>query len=165
MAFDKRILIDLPCGVSYSLDHLMLDLNGTLTFDGLFVDGVCERLIAVSQIMNVHIVTADTNQTVDELARKVADVCSLDVHRLAPGRGDLQKLSYLDRLGREATASIGNGCNDVLMLKESALGICVLGPEGASTEALMASDITFPDIRDALDIFLKPNRLIATLRK
>ncbi len=165
MAFDKRIMIDLPCGISYSLDHLMLDLNGTLTFDGRFVDGVCERLIAVSRILNVHIVTADMNRNVDELALKVSDACSIDVHRLAPGRGDLQKLAYLDNLGREATASIGNGCNDVLMLKESALGICVLGPEGASTEALMVSDITFPDIRDALDIFLKPNRLIATLRK
>jgi soluble P-type ATPase len=43
--------------------------------------------------------------------------------------------------------------------------LCVIGKEGASIDALMASNAVFFNICDALDIFLKPKRMIATLRK
>ncbi len=68
-------------------------------------------------------------------------------------------------LGSDETAAIGNGCNDVLMLREAKLSLCVIGKEGAATEALMAGKAVFPNICDALDFLLKPQRMIATLRK
>jgi len=165
MSNHQGIEIDLPCGITYSIRNLVLDLNGTLTVDGRFIEGVCERLEAVSKRLDVFIVTADMHQTVQGIADSIAKKCSIKAHRLDVGRGDLQKLAFLDELGCNATATIGNGCNDALMLKASALGICILGPEGASTEALLASSLVFHNICDALDVFLKPSRLIATLRK
>jgi hypothetical protein len=60
--------------------------------------------------------------------------------------------------------AIGNGSNDVPMLKEGVVGICVVGPEGASTAALLGADVVVTDIRDALGLLLKPQRLVATLR-
>jgi soluble P-type ATPase len=51
------------------------------------------------------------------------------------------------------------------MLKESAVGICIVGKEGAAVEAVMSADLVTFDINDALDLLLKPERLVATLRK
>ncbi len=67
--------------------------------------------------------------------------------------------------GKNNTVSIGNGCNDVSLLKDSAIGICIVGGEGASAEAMMASDLVVSNINDALDLLLKPHRLRATLRR
>ena len=159
----KSLEIDLPCGVFYNLSNLILDLNGTLTLDNRFIDGVLPRLQKLSKILNVYLLTADTNQTADELAKSIDH--NIQIKKLESGRGDIQKLHFLEEIGRERTAAIGNGCNDSLMLKEAALGICVIGPEGAAVEALMASKVVFLNICDALDIFIKRNRMIATLRK
>ncbi len=164
MATIKNLEIDLPCGIFYNLSNLILDLNGTLTVDGEFMEGVLPRLRELSRFLNIFIVTADTNQAVDKISQSLMDT-DIIIHKLESGRGDIQKLSFLERLGREKTAAIGNGRNDALMLREAALGICVVGPEGAAVDALQASRALFLDIRDALDIFLKTNRLIATLRK
>ncbi len=51
------------------------------------------------------------------------------------------------------------------MLREAALGICVLSLEGLAVETLTAADLLMPDILSALDLFEKPLRLIASLRK
>ena len=165
MTAAKGMDLDLPCGVFYNLNNVILDLNGTITVDGKMLEGVCERLKEISKALDVYIVTADTNETMDSLAKDLSSKCNIKIHRLETGRGDLQKLAFLEELGRENTVAIGNGCNDALMLKESALGICIMGKEGTSVNALLASKVAFFDICDALDIFLKPNRLIATLRK
>lgn len=50
------------------------------------------------------------------------------------------------------------------MLQDAALGIAVLGPEGAAGGALMAADLAAPGIEPALELLLKPQRLCATLR-
>ena len=165
MIHPKAIEVDLPCGVFYNLQNILLDLNGTMTVDGEWIDGVRERLQEIVKILNVYILTADTNQTLAELAEPLVEKYPIRALRLEPGRGDIQKLEFLREIGRENTVAIGNGCNDVLMLKDAALGICVLGGEGASVNAMMASKLVVLNICDALDLFLKPSRLIATLRK
>jgi len=68
------------------------------------------------------------------------------------------------RLGRSRVACIGNGRNDRLMLRAAALGIAVVQAEGASAEALAAADLMVLSATDALDLFLRPRRLIASLR-
>ncbi len=161
----QQIELDLPCGIFYDLSNLIVDLNGTLTVDGKLVDGVLERLTELSKVLNVYILTADTNETVNDLVKEFPPDCNIKVHKLESGRGDIQKLAFLEELGRENTVAIGNGCNDALMLKEAALSLCIMGPEGASVEALMASNVVFHNICDALDIILSKNRLIATMRK
>ncbi len=165
MNIKKNIEIDLPCGVFYDLSNLVLDLNGTLTVDGRFIEGVEERLRELSEILNIYLLTADTHQTADQIIKSLQEETNIEIHKLESGRGDIQKLNFLEKLGREKTAAIGNGCNDAILLKEAALGICVIGPEGASVEAMLASKAVFLNICDALDIFLKKNRMIATLRK
>jgi len=60
--------------------------------------------------------------------------------------------------------AVGNGNNDSLMLKTAKIGVCILQEEGASSKALLNSDIVLKDIKDFFEIINKPKRLIATLR-
>ncbi|MCS7003502.1 MAG: ATPase P, partial [Dehalococcoidia bacterium] len=59
----------------------------------------------------------------------------------------------------------GNGANDVAMLERAAIGVAVIGPEGAASSAIAAADVVTIAIADALDLLRYPRRLIATLRR
>src|SRR5687767_8669607 len=74
------------------------------------------------------------------------------------------KAAYVRQLGAGRVACIGNGRNDRLMLRVAGLGIAVVQAEGASAEALAAADLVVPTVRDALDLLLRPRRLLASLR-
>lgn len=141
------------------IDHLVLDYNGTLAFDGDLIAGVTERLQQLSQKLQLHILTADTHGTVRQ---KVSTVDCL-VHVINGGQEDAQKASYLESLGPNCSA-IGNGRNDGMLLKSASLGIAVLQAEGLSPVAMHGCDILCKDINDALDLLLKPKRVVATLR-
>lgn len=155
------IEVNIPGRGICRFENLILDLNGTLSLDGNIIGGVPERLNALRDLLNILIVTADTLGRAKELGESL----KVKLHRMESGNEQAQKLDMVQKLGREITVSIGNGSNDASMLGESALGICVLGPEGASQEALSNCDLVVPDINAALDLLIKPKRLIATLRK
>ena len=155
------IEITIPGRGSYKFKHLVLDLNGTIALVGEITEGVEDRFHQLGSLVSISIVTADTHGSVQQLEENL----NIKIYRIEVGEEDAQKLALVQKLGSENTICVGNGSNDVSMLKESALGICTLGREGTSVEAIMNSDLLIPDIRDALDLLLKPNRLIATLRK
>jgi len=111
--------------------------------------------------MEVHIVTADTFGSCRERCKGIKS----NIHILTAETGGPEKLEFIESLAAENVAAVGNGVNDTLMLKAAALGIVVIGPEGASAKALREADVIVKDINDGLDLLLNPKRLIATLRK
>ena len=139
------------------LEHLLLDVNGTLTDRGALIEGVETRLDRLRNSFAVQLVSADTFGTLDAIAGRL----QVSSARAASGE---DKLRELDRLGRDRSVVIGNGANDALVLEAAALGIVVLGPEGASSRALRAADIVCSAVTDALDLLLDPTALLATLR-
>ena len=143
-----------------ALDHLVLDYNGTLAVDGLLLPGVKAALNTLAAELAIHVVTADT------LGRAAGGLDGVDCRLtvLEAGRQDRAKVNFVNRLGADRTASIGNGRNDALMLAASALGIAVIVGEGASTLSLNAADIVCTDIVSALELLMHPLRLTATLR-
>ena len=145
----------------YRLEHLVLDLNGTIALDGSIIEGVPERLNLLRRSLNIIIVTADTRGTAQELGQRIG----VKIHKVDPVDEKAQKSKLVHRPGNEITAPSGNGSNDSWMLKESILGICVLGAEGAYAEAITSCDVLVPNINAALDLIIRPDRLIATLRK
>jgi P-type E1-E2 ATPase len=155
------IEVVIPGRQIYRFQHLVLDLNGTITSDGKVIAGVEERLAAVKKDMHVTIVTADTRGSASALEQ----VLKVKVHKVDTGNEDVQKLALVEELGKEHTVCIGNGANDISMLKEAALGICVIGTEGASAETMKSADLVVTDINNALDLLLYTERLVATLRK
>jgi soluble P-type ATPase len=71
----------------------------------------------------------------------------------------------MSQLGSAHAAAVGQGANDAGMIKEAALGICILSSEGTAVETLLAADLVVPDIYTAIELFENPIRLVATLRK
>lgn len=155
------IEIVVPGRQTYRFEHLVLDLNGTIALDGEIIPGVEERLEVLRNNIAITIVTADTHGNALILGQSL----NVKVHRIDKGSEDVQKSALVRELGQEYTVCIGNGANDVSMLKEAAVGICVIGHEGASAGATMIADILVNDINHALDLLLHPGRLVATLRK
>ncbi len=153
------IEILIPGSEPLRIEHLVLDYNGTLAEDGELIEGVIERLGELAQHLQLHVLTADIHGTAEE---KLAGLpCSLRV--IGPLEQDRRKWEYVVAVGPKMAAAVGNGRNDVLMLQTAVLGIGLIQKEGASSRTLQAADIVCTDIRDVLDLFLKPARLRATL--
>jgi soluble P-type ATPase len=152
--------IPIPGFAELHLDHLILDYNGTIACDGELIRGVKERLEALAATLRIHVVTADTFGMAKEQLAGIP--CTLAI--LQGDREAVAKLNYLNGLEDNACVCLGNGRNDVLMLKNAALGIAVIQTEGAAIEAILAADAVVPGILDGLDLLLQPLRLKATLR-
>lgn len=153
--------VEIPGWGSLDIENIVIDLNGTLATDGKVPIDVKEKINALSQGIKIYILTADTQGSADE------EISGMNVQLVKiPGEESKEKKSdFIRGLNLENTVAIGNGSNDQLMLKEAALGIAVLGDEGMSLSAMKYADILVKDILCALDLFLKKNRLIATLRE
>lgn len=152
--------IDIPGYGRLSINHVVMDYNGTLAIDGLPVPGVDAALEKLSAGLELHVLTADTFGKASAELQHMP--CRLSI--LPPGDQAGAKRDYVTRLGAEQTAAIGNGRNDRLMLETAGLGICVLLEEGAAVETVKSADVFCPSILSALELLANPLRLTATLR-
>jgi soluble P-type ATPase len=148
---------EIPGGESFELDHLLLDVNGTLANRARLIDGVDERIARVREQLEVHLLSADTLGNLDETAGRLG----VDARRVTTGT---EKREYAERLGSERCAAIGNGLNDVPMLETVRFGIAVIGPEGAGGRTLRAADAVCGSILDAFDLLLEADTTSSTLR-
>jgi soluble P-type ATPase len=152
--------INIPGMDEIAIRHLLLDYNGTLACDGMIKPGVLEQLETLSKQVTVHVITADTYGSVQQQC----DLPYIKIHVIGREKQDIEKLNYLKSLGEEDTIAIGNGLNDALILRHAVLGFALLQEEGCAIKSLLAGDVVFKSINDALDALLNESRLIATLR-
>jgi P-type E1-E2 ATPase len=150
-----------PGRSTYRVEHLVLDVNGTIVAKGELIEGVAQRLVELSRLVEVHMVTADTRGRQHEIDAQLG----ITATRIQPGDQAGQKAAFVRSLGSERVCAIGNGAIDAGMLREAKLAIVVLGEEGLAVEALNAADVIVPHINSALDLLLFPLRLVATLRR
>jgi len=149
--------IAIPGREPLELSFLLLDVNGTLSERGALLPGVAERLETLRDRLEPRLLSADTFGTLPSIADR------LDVPALPTATAG-EKLSVLRELGPERCIVIGNGTNDASLLAAAAVGIAVIGPEGASAAALSAADLVCTSVLDALDLLAEPRALAATLR-
>lgn len=135
---------------------LLLDFSGTLARDGVLIPGVAERIRALAERLRVVVLTADT------FGRAHIELHDLPVEVRVVSSGE-EKASFLRRCAREVIA-VGNGRNDVPMMRLADLSLAVVGPEGAAREVLSVADVVVRDVLEALDLLIHPLRLKATLR-
>jgi P-type E1-E2 ATPase len=154
------IRIDIPGWGNMDIENIILDLNGTIATDGTIPAEVKDRMNILSQEVKIYVLTADTQGTANEETKDM----NIALIKIAEEDSNKGKFEFLKTLDPERTVAIGNGSNDQLILKKADLGIAVLGDEGVSISAIENADIVVKNISDALDLFLKPKRLIATLR-
>ncbi|EAT14287.1 HAD family hydrolase [Desulfuromonas acetoxidans] len=155
------IRIDIPGYRTLNLQHLVLDYNGTLACDGQLISELIPPLRQLADNLTLHVITADTHGSA---AQQLAAV-SARLEVLEPNNQDVGKQRFIHQLGHDNCAAIGNGYNDHLMLRDAALGLAVIGPEAAATIALNAADTVCLSCYEALELLLRPTRLIATLRR
>jgi len=153
--------ITIPNFTTLELENIVLDYNGTIAQDGILKESVKKAINELSKSFKVHIITADTFGSV----AKQSENLQISLKILSSSDHTQEKADYLRELGAKHCVAIGNGNNDKKMLDSAALGIAVMGEEGCATQTLLASDIVCKSIEDALELLLKPKRMIATLRK
>jgi soluble P-type ATPase len=154
------VTVSIPGWDTLSLTNALFDLNGTLALDGIMAESTRERLTVLGDVLTLYVMSADTHGTLEQVCGDLP----LTIQRVQTPLGAPAKRQLLESLGSQQTVAVGNGRNDVLMLKAAALGIAIIGPEGAAKEALLAADLVFSSIDEALDSLLNPARLLATLR-
>jgi P-type E1-E2 ATPase len=154
---DTGVYLDIPGSEPVTIKHLVLDFTGTLSYDGILLPGVAERLEKLAQNLRITVLTADTFGT----AAGQLEPLPVNLYLIQTGQ---DKALFMADLKKSETAAIGNGRNDVEMIGKAGLGIAVIGPEGCAGELIVAAGIVCRTISDALDLFLNPLRIKATLR-
>lgn len=151
------IRINIPQRGNIELHHAVFDVNGTLAVDGIPILGVVNRLQALAEQLSLHALTAGTHGNIAELER----VLGFPFHIITSGE---EKMHFVEQLGPAHVIAFGNGRNDIGMLRLAAIGVAILAGEGAAMGALQAADVLALGPVEAIDLVLKPKRLIATLR-
>ena len=153
--------ISIPGRNELDIENLLLDYNGTIALDGRLIEGVRERLKVINNLgIDIYVLTADTYGNVV----KECEGLPIEVKVFNDNEARFAKERIVELLGGSLCASIGNGFNDGLMFRKSALSVIVMGNEGCSAEAMGNADIMCKSIEDALDLFVNEKRIIATLR-
>ncbi|MCX5805160.1 MAG: HAD family hydrolase [Proteobacteria bacterium] len=154
------ISVSIPGWGDLDIEYLVIDYNGTCATDGKLKEGVKELLEKVSRYIKIFIITADSYENVDN----EVNIIGFKVLKVKKEGSGVEKARIIKELGPEKVVAIGNGANDVMMLKEASLGIGVIGDEGCSKDILKEADLVVKDITHALNVVLHPERLVATLR-
>jgi len=152
--------IEIPGFGHVELEHLVTDFTGTLSVDGRLVEGVREKLVELSGSLKIHVLTSDTFGTAENELKGI----DCELHILTGEDHDVQKETYVRKLGADNVVSFGNGRNDTPMLRLARLGIAVCQGEGLATAALIESDIVVTSAIDGLSLLTDTRRAIATLR-
>ncbi|MEL7565543.1 MAG: ATPase P [Dehalobacterium sp.] len=155
------INVDIPGYGHLSLEVLLMDYNGTLALDGIMPIHIKEKITALAELLEIHIITSDTFSSVAVQCQGLP----VQIKVLKTNNHTQEKADYLNQFDHNKVAAIGNGANDRLMLEKANLGIVVLGGEGCSSKTLMSADVIVKDIQDALELLITSQRLIATLRR
>ena len=153
------IRIDIPGRDVITVEHLALDYNGTVAEDGRLIEGVEERMRALKDLVEIHVLTADTYGTV----RAQCEHIGIHVETFPRAGAAECKLEIVNNLGGNVMC-VGNGYNDVLMFDAADLSVAVLEREGTFAGLIAHADIVTRSILDAFDLLIKTDRMRATLR-
>jgi len=155
------ISIERPGQGNLEIDFILIDFEGTLALDHRVHPKAKDKINLLSKRTKIYILAKGEKEQVIEVLRKV----KAEIIHFAVGDVSAGKLNLLRQLGANRTVAIGNGQDDVLMIEEAALGICVISREGTAAETILKADAVVSNILDALDFLLKPLRQKATLGK
>jgi len=109
------IEVDVPGWKQLRLATLVLDVNGVLALGGRLLGEAANRLEALRGHVDVQLLSADTYGQLDAIANQL----HAKARRLTPGDEAGQKAAFVQQLGASGVVAIGNGMNDVGILKEA----------------------------------------------
>jgi len=154
--------VNIPHFGLLEIKNIIFDINGTIQFNGKTSNKLIEKFRELKQHYTIFLISSDTRGNLNELAKEL-DTKYIRINTGIQTDAEAKNKELL-KLGKENTAAIGNGNNDMLMLKNAALGILIIGSEGASSKSLMNADVIFTNPIDAINFLLDEKAIIATLR-
>ncbi len=103
--------IIIPGFDEFKLEHLVLDFNGTIAFDGILLKEVPKLLKEISKSLQVHVVTGDSYGSAKNELKNID--CKI---LILPVEGQRSaKLQYIDNLNPKRVVAIGKGSKQTLM--------------------------------------------------
>jgi soluble P-type ATPase len=153
------IAIQRPGQKPLEIEFILIDFEGTLASDRRVHPKAKDKINLLSKRTKIYILTKGEKEVVEETLKKV----KAEIFYLTEGETSQRKVDLLRQLGATRTVAIGNGVDDIPMIEEAGFGICVIGKEGTSVEAMKKADVVVSNVLDALDFLLKPLRQKATL--
>lgn len=153
------IQVEIPGRDTLTIAHVALDYNGTIAFDGALLPGLEERIRALSELVHVYVLTADTYGTV----RAQCAGLGAEIKTFPRAQAALCKEEIVRELGGHV-ACVGNGFNDIRMFDLAELAIGVMDGEGVCAKLIPHADVLTRSGVEALDLLLHTDRLKATLR-
>jgi len=155
------ITMERPGQEPLRIEYILIDFEGTLAVDRRVHPKAKDKMNLLSRRTKIYVLAQGQDQVAKEVLKKV----TAEVVHLKEGESSLGKLSLLNELGPQRTVAIGNGLDDVAMVENAGLGICVISREGTASEMVEKADLVVANILDALDFLLKPMRQQATLSR
>ncbi len=151
---------EIPGYMTLDIQNVVMDFNGTIAVDGVMKEAVKQRIIQLAEYYRVYVLTSDTRGTAK---RELANLpIMLEIYN-TDNAGECKR-HFVDELGGDFCACIGNGKNDELMFKAAALSIAILETEGLYAPLLIAADLLVKSSEEALDLLMDGKRLISGLR-
>ena len=158
------IMLDIPEHGRQHITRLLTDFTGTLSRGGIVTEDVKQRLCRIAQLLDIHVITADTFG----VAHQQLNGLPVKVLLLEGDNHSEQKRDYGAALGLRHCAVFGNGNNDRLLLEATreagGISVAVDNGEGCATQALLQSNIFVTGTVNALDLLLDARACKATLR-
>jgi soluble P-type ATPase len=152
-------LIQRPGQSPLEIEFVLLNFEGTLATDRRVHPKAKDKLNLLSKRCKIYILAKGEQEAIRAILKKV----KAEVIYLTEGEASQGKLDLLRQVGAARTVAIGNGVDDVAMIEEAGLSICIIGVQGTSAEAIKKADVVFTDILYAFDFLLKPMRHKAAL--
>lgn len=150
--------IKLPGRGLTEIDNIVFDFNGTLAKNSKLTGDAKDLIEKFQSRINIYIATSDIFGNVkDEL--KDLKVNIIDTKTGA------EKLAFIMKLGYTKTIAVGNGNNDILMLKKAVVGICINGLDGTTPECVSNSNIVINDVKNIVNLLENENLILSILQK
>ncbi len=146
--------------IDLTLKYLLLDYTGTLSEHGKLMNCIKEKIQQLSgKFEKIFVLTADTFGTAERELKGLPVEVKILKHPSSEG-----KIEVVKKLGGEFCVSVGNGNNDIEMLKLTKLSLAVINKDGCHAKLIGVADILFKSTCDALDAISEPKVLISLLR-
>jgi len=153
------MLFNIPQSESFEINTIVLDLNGTLTVNGILSEDTKQLIIKLKDLeYKIVLISGDIRGN----AKTIAD--ELDIELLL-GKTSNEKALQMKNFDKETTAAIGNARIDIGTFENARLSVATLQAEGIHTGILQHVDIIVPNINNALNLFIEKKSLEGTLRE
>ncbi len=153
------MMYEIPNAEPIELNTVVLDLNGTLSVNGVVPEGAKERLQRLRDLgFKIILFTGNQRGNADQLCGELGI-------EFVVAKTAAEKEEQMLKLEIAKCVAIGNARIDIGTFKHAKLSILTLQAEGIHTGALEHADIIVPSINDALDLLLNKDSLCATMRE